>query len=128
MVQNENLQSLETGNHFIYICNMYLPNPFSCRGCEIRSIFMVNLRGLNFEFSFFKTGYHTTIKVISLPYYLYVAEGRIFIPRILVLCEMQTALCRFWKLISMSIFYEDNCWATRISINSCNFNVLRATL
>ena len=56
------------------------------------------LTGLNSEFSFSLAGCHTKSKEPSLLYYLPITGGRMvgFIPfpRVLVLCEMQTALSR----------------------------------
>ena len=55
--------------------------------------------GLNSEFSFSKTSCHTKVKEPSLLYYLLIAGEKtvefISFPRILTLCEMQTASFRF---------------------------------
>ena len=48
----------------------------------------------------------------SLPFYLSIAGGRIIgfipFPRVLVLCEMQSASSRFWTRVAVSISYDYN--------------------
>ena len=48
----------------------------------------------------------------SLSYYLHIARGRIIgfipLPRVLVLCEMQSASSRIWTRTAVSISYDDN--------------------
>ena len=61
-------------------------------GWDKRSLCKQSLTGLNSEFSFSLTGWHTKAKEPSLSYYLHIAGERIvgFIPfpRVLVLYEM----------------------------------------
>ena len=83
------------------------------------SIFKRSLTGLNTEFSFFSTSCHTKVKEPSLSYYLPIAGRRIvgFIPfpRVLVLCEMQTASSRIWTLVVELISFDDNHYTMTIS-------------
>ena len=55
-------------------------------------------------------GCFTKVKELSLPYYLPIAGGRITrftpFPRVLVLCELQTA--RIWTKLTVSISYSSN--------------------
>ena len=91
---------------YIYI---YIPIP---TWMWHKVIFKRSLIGLNSEFSFSYTGWHTKANEPSLPYYLLIAWGRMIeiIPfaRILVLCEMQSALFRIWTRVAVSIFYDNN--------------------
>ena len=70
-------------------------NPSVQAGCDTRLIFKQSLTGFNSEFSFSLSGYLTKSQEPSLPYYLPVAGGRIIgfipFPRVLALCEMQSA-------------------------------------
>ena len=63
-------------------------------GYVTRSIFKRSLTGLNSEFSFSSTSCLTKAEEASLPYYLPIVEERIIgfisLPRVLVLCEMQS--------------------------------------
>ena len=56
----------------------------------------------------------------SLSYYLPIAGGRIIrfipFPRVLGLCEMQSASSRVWTCVAMSISYDDNHYTTSASI------------
>ena len=76
-------------------------------GYDIRSIFKWSLTGLNSEFSFSKTSCLTKAEEPSLPYYSLIAGGRIIgfipFPRVLVLCEMQSASSRIWTRVTVSI-------------------------
>ena len=85
-------------------------NPSVRAGCDTGSIFKLNLTGLNSEFSFSYTGYLTKTEEHSLSNYLPIAEGRIkgFIPfpRVLVLCEMQSASSRIWTHVTVPITYD----------------------
>ena len=76
------------------------------------NFFKRSLTGLNSEFSFSKTSCLTKAEEPSLPYYLHITEGRIIgfipFPKVLVLCEMQSATSRFWTRIAVSIYYDDN--------------------
>ena len=73
-------------------------NPCARTGYDTRSIFMRSLRGLNSEFSFSQTSCLTKAEELSLSYYISIAGGRTFgfipFPRVLVLCEMQSASSR----------------------------------
>ena len=74
-----------------------LTNPSAQVKCDTRSIFKWNLTGLNSEFSF-EIVFYTKVKELSLPNYLPIAGGRIVgyipFPKVLMLCEMQTASSR----------------------------------
>ena len=87
-------------------------NPSARAGYDTRSIFKRSLTGLNSEFSFSLTSCLTKAEEPSLCYYLPIAGGRIagFIPfpRVLVLCEMQSASSRIWTRAAVSISYDDN--------------------
>ena len=82
-------------------------------------IFKRSLTGLNSEFSFSLTSCLTKAQEISLPYYLPIAGGRIIrfipFPRVLVLCEMQSASSRIWTRVVLSISYDDNHYTTGTS-------------
>ena len=69
------------------------------------------LTGLNSEFYVSKTGCHTKINEPSLPRYLSIAGERTvgFIPslRLLVQCEIQTALSQVWTRVTVSIFNNE---------------------
>ena len=73
-------------------------NPSARAGYDTRSVFKRSLTGLKSEFSFSKTTNSTKAEEPSLPYYLPIARGRIngfiLFPRVLVLCEMQSASSR----------------------------------
>ena len=73
-------------------------NPSALAGYDTRSIFKWSLTGFNSEFSFCQTNCLTKPEEPSLPYYLPIAGGRIIgfipFPRVLVLCEMQSASSR----------------------------------
>ena len=62
---------------------------------------------------------HTTPSELSLSYYLPIAGGRIIglipFPRVLVLCEMQSASSRIWTRVAVSISYDDNHYTTGTS-------------
>ena len=68
---------------------------------------------MNSEFSFSKA------EEPSLPYYLSIAGGKIIgfipFPRLLVLCEMQSASSRIWTRVAMSISNDDNHYTTGTS-------------
>ena len=70
---------------------------------------MQSSTGLNSEFSFSKTGYHTKAKESSLPYYLHIIKGRLVwcvpFPRVLALSEVETDSSRIWTQVIMSISY-----------------------
>ena len=80
----------------IYI---YIPNPSTHAENDTRSIFKWSLKGLILMFSFSQTRCYTKVKDYSLPYYFSITGNRklgfILFPRVLELCEMQTALSRF---------------------------------
>ena len=91
-------------------------NPFARTGYDTRSIFKRSLTGFNSEFSFSWTSCLTKAEVPNLSYYLPIAGGRIIgfipFPRVLVLCEMQSASSRFWTRIVVSNSYDDNHYTT----------------
>ena len=101
---------------------MYLPTPFARLGCDTRSISKRSLTGLNSEFSFSKTGCLTKAKEPGLLDYLPIARGRIIgfipFPRVLVLCEMQSASSKIWTRFVVSISYDDNHYTTG-TFNTC---------
>ena len=85
---------------------IYKPLPW--KGYNTRSIFMQRLTGLNSEFSFSEISCHFLIYEPTTPNYLPIARGTIvgFIPfpRVLALCEMQTALSRICAHVAACIF------------------------
>ena len=76
------------------IACMNLPTPTHGAGCEKRSIFKGSLTDFNSELSFSVIGCLTKAKEHSLLYWLPITGGRITLPRILVLWEMQLASSR----------------------------------
>ena len=97
----------------------YLPNHSARTGYGTRSIFKRSLAGLNSEFSFSLTSCLTKAEEPSLPCYLPIAGGRIIgfipLPRVLVLCEMQSVLSRNWTRFTVSISCDDNHYTTGTS-------------
>ena len=85
-----------------------------------RSIFKRSLKGLNSEFSFSYTSCLIKAEEPSLPYYLLIAGGRIIgfipLPRVLVLCEMQSVRSRIWTRVAVFISCDDNHYTTGTSI------------
>ena len=73
-------------------------NPYDQAGYETRSIFKWSLTDLNSEFSFSLTSCLIKAEEPSLSYYLPIAGGRIIgfipLPRVLVLCEIQSVSSR----------------------------------
>ena len=69
----------------------------------------IYITGLNPEFSFSLTSCHTMLKEPSLSNNLSMSGGRIVgcitFPRVLVLCEMQTALSKIWTWVAVSVSY-----------------------
>ena len=61
----------------------------------------------------------------SQSYYLPIAGGRIIgfipFPRVLVLCEMQSASSRIWTRVAVSISYDDNHYTTGTSIGTRHY-------
>ena len=96
-------------NDHLFICLSYLPNPSARAGYDTRSIFKQSLTGLNSEFSFS---------------YLPIAGGRIIgfipLPRVLVLCEMQSVSSMIWTRVAVSISYDNNHYTTGTSL-TCLF-------
>ena len=92
--------------------SVYLPSPFAWVEWETKAICKQSLTGLNSEFAFSLTGCQTKVKEPSLPYYLSIAGGRVIgfipFPKVLVLCEMQTASTKIWTLAAMSISHNGN--------------------
>ena len=73
--------------------------------------FFFSTTGLNWEFSFSKTGRLAKTKELSLSYYLPIAAGEdmdLCLSRELARSEMQTASSRIWTRIACSISYHDN--------------------
>ena len=112
-------------------------NPSARTGYDTRTIFKQSLTGLNSEFSFSSTSSLTKAKELSLPYYLFIAGGRIIgfipFPRVLVLCEMQSISSRIWTRIAVSIFNGDNYYTTgrqnlKTMIKSKNYSTQRKSL
>ena len=89
-----------------YVFNIYVSiftNLSAWAGYDTRSIFKRSLQGLNSEFSFSLTSCLTKAEEPSLSYYLPIAGGRIIgfipFPKVLVQCEMQSALSRIWTRV-----------------------------
>ena len=95
-----------------YICICIFTNTSARAGYDTRSIFKRSLTGLNSQFSFSKTNCHTKAENPCLSYNLPIARGRIIgfipFPRVLMLCEMQSASSRIWTRVAVSISYDDN--------------------
>ena len=85
-------------NVFESLTFIIFTNPYALAGYDTRAIFKRSLTGLNSEFSFSLTSCLTKAEEPSLPYYLLIAGGRLIgfipFPRVLVLCEMQSASSR----------------------------------
>ena len=92
-------------------------NPSARAGHDTRSIFKQSLTGLNSDFFFLETSCLTKAEEPSLSYYLLIGGGRIFgfIPRVLVLCEIQSASSRIGTRVAMSISHDDNNYTTGTS-------------
>ena len=106
-------------NHYTTgrLTNLHLPTPLLGQDMtQGQYCFKWSLKGLNSEFSFSKTSCLTNAVEPSLPYYLLIAGGRIIgfipFPRVLVLCEMQSALSRIWTCVAVSISYDGNHYTT----------------
>ena len=80
-------------------------------GCITKWIpsFSKSTTDVNSKFSFSWTDCHTKIKETCQPYYLAII-GLIPLPKILVLCKIQTT--PIWIWITNSIFSDDNHYAT----------------
>ena len=104
----------------------HLFHPSARAGYDTRSIFKRSLTGFNSEFSFSKTSCLSKVEEPNLSYYLPIAGGRIIgfipLPRVLVLCEMQSVRSRIWTRVAVSISREDNHYTTGI------FSLLRDTI
>ena len=78
--------------------------------------FYVEFNRFEFRVFLLLNGCLTKEKEPSLPYYLPIAEGRITgfmpFPRLLVLCEIQSALSRIWTRDVESIFFDYNHYTT----------------
>ena len=113
-----------------YVVCIY-PSSLSWAWCDTKSIFKWRLTGLN-SILLSYTGSHTNVKVLSLPYYLPITEGRIVrclpFSRVVSLYEMQTALCRIWTWVTLSIFYDDNSYTYRCCYINMHFFVLANVL
>ena len=94
MLHPAHVEGLGNIYEYIYI----FTKPFTQAGSDTISIFKLSLTGLNSEFSFFLTSFHTKVKEPSLLYYLPIAGGRIVgvipFPSVLALFEIQTALSK----------------------------------
>ena len=104
----------------IYLSIMlYYPPPRLGQDMTRGQFLKWSLTGLNSEFSFSETSCLAKAKEPSLPYYLLIAGRRIIgfipLPRVLVLCEMQSAPSRIWNRIAVSISYDDNHYTTGTS-------------
>ena len=104
---------------------MYVFTNSSARpGCDVRSFFKGGLIGLDSEFSF-QTSHLSKTEEPSLPDYLPIAEGRmrgfILLPRVLVLCEMQSASSMIWTRVSASISNDDNHYTTYVRTYVCMY-------
>ena len=102
-------------------------NTSTWAGCDIRLIFKRCLTGFNSEFFFSLTGCLTKAKKPSLPYHLPIAGRRIIgfisFPKVLVLCEMQSASARIWTHVAMSISYKHNHYTTGSSSLSLSLSL-----
>ena len=91
----------------IYTQLSYLLTPPLGQDMTQGQFFKRSLTGLNSEFSFSKTSCLTKTEEPRLPYYLPTAGGGIIgfipFPRVLVLCEMQSASSRIWTCVAVSI-------------------------
>ena len=100
---------------YIYIY-IYISNSSLQAGYDTRSVFNRSLTGLNSEFSFSYTGCYSKVKELCLLYYFPIAGGRrvgfILLPKVLALCETQTASPRIWSWITASISYDGNHYTT----------------
>ena len=71
---------------------------------------------MNLEISFSLTDCYIMVNDLSLTYYSPIAErrirGSIPFPRVIVLCEMQTALSMIWTRVVVSISYDCNRYTT----------------
>ena len=94
------------------VSTIIFTNPSARARYDTGLIFKRSLTGLNSEFSFSLASCLTKTEEPSLPYYLPIAGGRIIgfilLPRVLVLCEMQSASSRIWTRVAVSISYDDN--------------------
>ena len=99
---------------------LHLPNPSPGAQRDTRS----NILGLNFEFSFSQSGCHPKVKNHSLPYYSRIVGRRIErcipFPRVFALWGIQTASCRIWTWISLSISSNSNRYTTSASWHQKN--------
>ena len=84
-----------------YFALTIFTNPSARAGYDMRSIFKQSLTGLNSEFSFSWTSCLAKTEEPSLPYYLPIA-GFILFPRVLMLCEMQSATSRIWTHVALT--------------------------
>ena len=89
-------------------------NPSARAGYDTRSIFKRSLTGFEFRVSFSKTSCLIKAEEPSLSYHISITGERIIgfipFPRVLVLCEMQSASARIWIRVAVSISYDDNHW------------------
>ena len=99
--------------------NPYLPNPPLGQDMTQSQFFKRSLIGFNSEFTFSYTSCLTKAEEPSLPNYLPIAGGRLMrfipFPRVLVLCEMQSASSKIWTRVAVFISYDDNHYTTATS-------------
>ena len=116
-IQTKEIKDKKANDH-IY------PTPPLGQDMRQGQFFKRSLAGLNTEFSFSWTSCLTKAEEPSLPYYLPIAGGRIIgfipLPRVLVLCEMQSVLSRNWTRITVSISCDDNYYTTGTSKKANN--------
>ena len=93
-------------------------NPSTQAGCDKRSTFKRSVTSLNWEFSFSSTDCQNKAKESSLSYNLPIAGGRMIgfipFPRVIVLCEKQSASSRIWTCVAVYISYDDDHYTTNI--------------
>ena len=65
---------------------------------------------MNLKFSFSKTGCHTNVQELTLPFYIPIAEWRMIcfvsLQWVLTLCVMQTPSTRTWTRVAVSISHD----------------------
>ena len=97
------------------------PTPLHEQDAIRGQFFKRGLKGLNLEFSFFLTGFHTRVKELSLPYYLLIAWGNIvgFIPfeRVSAM-EKANSPIQVWTQVTVSISNDDNHYTMSIGNQS----------
>ena len=102
-------------SHVVYVYEytyVRLPNSYTRVGCDTWSIFKRSFTGLNAEFSFSETGWHTKSKLPSQLNYLIIASGKIvvfkYFPNVLELSETKTVSTSIWSRVTMPISNINN--------------------